>query len=445
MFLKFSKLTYLYYDTNKAGKKRSIGTMDNHKDIFKGLNGDLTEFADLVSSVLECPITLEDANHRLLAYSVHNHLSDPVRISTIISRRVPEKIINSLWKEGYMPRLLKESEPVIIPSLNNMEFARRAAIAVRKNEEVLGFIWALESARTFTDKDIDFLKLAAKEAKNQILQGHGRKNRQQENSQEFVWQLLTGHFESEQEIRDACAKRNIILPTLYSVVVFTFPAAIDQTVERHISYMLTTTQKIKASLYTVDQNRLIILASPSVQKDFTGSLSDFIESFITGMKTRFQIDGIKGGCGQSYESYLKARNTYDEAVYTIMLQDIFPDSAGRLMNFASLGAYQYLRDLAGRQLSNIYQLCLEQLREYDTKNNTNLFSTLKTFLYKDANPHDTANELHLHVNTIHYRLKRIGEITNINMKDPVAKMSLSLEILLMQYNVYMKNKKMTHT
>ena len=163
------------------------------------------------------------------------------------------------------------------------------------------------------------------------------------------------------------------------------------------------------------------------------------------MKARFQIDGIKGGCGQCYENYLKAKNTFDEAMYAIMLQDIFPDSARKLVNFASLGAYQYLRDLSGKQSSNIYQFCLKQLLEYDAKNNTNLFSTLKVYLDKDANPHETANELHLHVNTIHYRLKRIGEITNINMKDPVSKMSLSLEILLMQYNVYMENKKMTHT
>src|SRR4051812_4030829 len=52
----------------------------------KGLNGmaaskqtpfsegfdSLDEIADRISEVLHCPITIEDANHRLLAYSTHD-------------------------------------------------------------------------------------------------------------------------------------------------------------------------------------------------------------------------------------------------------------------------------------------------------------------------------------------------------------------------------------
>lgn len=53
-----------------------------------------------ISEVLQCPITIEDVNHRLLAYSTHDDRTDQARISTIIGRRVPEKVINSLWKDG---------------------------------------------------------------------------------------------------------------------------------------------------------------------------------------------------------------------------------------------------------------------------------------------------------------------------------------------------------
>ena len=65
------------------------------------------EFADRISSVLGCPITIEDGNHRLLAYSTHDDTTDQARIMTIIGRRVPEKVINSLWKDGFIPALLK--------------------------------------------------------------------------------------------------------------------------------------------------------------------------------------------------------------------------------------------------------------------------------------------------------------------------------------------------
>ena len=140
--------------------------MQKFKGILDGLHGDLTELADRISAMLDCPITIEDANHRLLSYSVHENLSDTVRISTIMNRRVPEKIINSLWKEGYIPALLKSESPVIIPSLPNTAFGKRAAVTIKKNQEILGFIWALETNRTFTEDDLEFLQYASKEAKN---------------------------------------------------------------------------------------------------------------------------------------------------------------------------------------------------------------------------------------------------------------------------------------
>lgn len=72
----------------------------------------LEEFADVISEILQCPITIEDVNHRLLAYSTHDERTDSARIATIMGRRVPEKIINNLWKEGIIPALLKNPEPI---------------------------------------------------------------------------------------------------------------------------------------------------------------------------------------------------------------------------------------------------------------------------------------------------------------------------------------------
>lgn len=414
--------------------------MVNHSSVFKGIHGDLTEFVDRISTVLDCPVTLEDANHRLLAYSIHDNLSDPVRIATIISRRVPEKVINNLWKEGYMPSLLKEDKPIVISSLNEMELGKRAAISVRKNKEVLGFIWALEANRPFSEEDLKFLKFAAKEAKNQLLQVQGKKKKHLESNQELVWQLLTGHFDTDEEIISVCNEKSISLPESFSIVVFTFPNIIDQSVERHISYMLSTTQKIKAALYTIDQNRLIIVAAPPVNNDFTQSLSNFISTFISGMTARFFIEQIHGACGQCYTSYIDARICYQEALYTLTLQDVFPAKKKDLINYASLGIYQYIKILH-EQKPNSFQNRLNNLQEYDKKNHSNLLITLETYLENDANPYQTATELHLHVNTIHYRLKRISEIGPVDLKAPLHKISLYMQFLLNRYECYINSKK----
>lgn len=79
---------------------------------FKVTFNNLEEFADIISEILQCPITVEDVNHRLLAYSTHDERTDSARVATIMGRRVPEKVINNLWKEGIIPALLKSREPI---------------------------------------------------------------------------------------------------------------------------------------------------------------------------------------------------------------------------------------------------------------------------------------------------------------------------------------------
>ncbi|MGM9927126.1 MAG: PucR family transcriptional regulator [Bacillus sp. (in: firmicutes)] len=402
--------------------------------IFQGVHGDLMEFVDRISAVLGCPVTLEDANHSLLAYSIHDDCSDPVRISTIISRRVPEKVINYFWKAGIIPALLKDVKPIIVSSMDELDLRKRAAVSIRKNNEVLGFIWALEETKPFTEDDLLFLQFSAKEAKNQLLQLQMKKNKRQENHQEFIWQLLTGHFVTEEEIKIVCSEQAIALPSTYSIIVFTFAAPIYDNTEKQIAYTLSTTQQIQASLYTIDQQKLIIIAGHINNHEHNQSLLQFMQTFISQMQIRFQIENIHGACGQTYHTYIDAKNSYQEALYALQLQQSFPSQKDFFTHYDHLGIYQYLKelhDIKGRNSS--YSKKIKELRQYDATNQANLTTTLKTFLQCDANPNDTASILHIHVNTVHYRIKRISEMVSLNLKDPLHKMAFYIEFLLDDY------------
>lgn len=54
---------------------------------------------------------------------------------------------------------------------------------------------------------------------------------------------------------------------------------------------------------------------------------------------------------------------------------------------------------------------LGRLESYDAANQTDLLETLETFLEESGNWSATAERLHVHVNTLRYRLKRIEELT----------------------------------
>ncbi|MDQ0219896.1 PucR family transcriptional regulator [Peribacillus cavernae] len=408
------------------------------REVFKGVFGDLMEFADRISSVLDCPVTVEDGNHRLLAYSTHGETTDQARISTIIGRRVPEKVINSLWKEGVLPALLKDEKPILVQSIEDVGLGKRAAISIRKNDEVLGFIWALEINKPFSEEDMDFLQLAAKEAKNQLLQLQLRKKRKEEGHEEFFWQLLTGHYQNEQEITAHLSQFSLQVPALFSVLVFEFADEITRDVERYISYMLTTTQKIKPYFFTTDHNRLILLIGAENTTGFPASISEFVPYFITQMKSRFHVSGITGAAGGIYQKLSEGMHSYQEALYTLKIKQAFPEDTETMTQYKELGIYQSLDMLVKSQYSETGNVSISMLTAYDAKNQTDLLQTLQVYLEKDCNPNEAAKQLHIHVNTLNYRLKRITDIGEINLKDPLQKMSLFLGFKLKQYEIFLK-------
>ncbi|MCM3099105.1 PucR family transcriptional regulator [Priestia megaterium] len=404
------------------------------KDPFKENFDTLEEFADRISEVLNCPITIEDANHRLLAYSTHDERTDQARIATIIGRRVPEKVINNLWKEGIIPKLLETNEPVRVKNINEIGLGDRIAISIWKNEEVLGFIWAVEIEKALGDEEVELLKKAANVLKNKLLQLQIRKYKREERSQEFFWKLLTGHIKSRQEISEAFYEAQITAPSTFSIAIFRFQEDITPEAERQISYMLKTMHRLKIVLYTIDCNDLILLLSLNAVENPLDEQRDFVDYFRGNMYERFDVAQIKASCSSIYSLHDHIEKSYKEALNVLDMKSKFPEETKEIINYQELGIYQFLDVILEKRVQDQFENhSLKKLTDYDLRHNSNLVETLEVFLNNDNNINEAAKELNVHMNTLSYRLKRISEIGDINLKDVNQKMTLYIDIKLMKY------------
>ncbi|MBT2256329.1 PucR family transcriptional regulator [Priestia megaterium] len=404
------------------------------KDPFKENFDTLEEFADRISEVLNCPITIEDANHRLLAYSTHDERTDQARIATIIGRRVPEKVINNLWKEGIIPKLLETNEPVRVKNINEIGLGDRIAISIWKNEEVLGFIWAVEIEKALGDEEVELLKKAANVLKNKLLQLQIRKYKREERSQEFFWKLLTGHIKSRQEISEAFYEAQITAPSTFSIAIFRFQEDITPEAERQISYMLKTMHRLKIVLYTIDCNDLILLLSLDAVENPLDEQRDFVDYFRGNMYERFDVTQIKASCSSIYSLHDHIEKSYKEALNVLDMKSKFPEETKEIINYQELGIYQFLDVILEKRVQDQFENhSLKKLTDYDLRHNSNLVETLEVFLNNDNNINEAAKELNVHMNTLSYRLKRISEIGDINLKDVNQKMTLYIDIKLMKY------------
>ncbi|MBT2627073.1 MULTISPECIES: PucR family transcriptional regulator [Bacillus] len=404
--------------------------MTNLSDPFKYSFDRLEDVADHISEVLQCPITIEDVNHKLLAYSTHSDCTDPARTSTIIGRRVPEKVINKLWKDGTIPALHKTDQPIRVKEIDEVGLSNRVAISIWKNNQVLGFIWALEIQKTLSDDDLLTLQMAAKAVRNKLLNLQIRKTKNEERSQEFFWKMLTGHIHEESEMAEGFHKLGMAVPPVFSVMIIRLQSEMTEKKERQLQYLQETTQQVHVLLATADYNELIILTAPKNDQPFK-DLKQFAFRIQKQLTERYKLGDASIAFGGIYESISNVYRSYQEALAVLKAKERFVRETKHLFSFSELGIYQYLDVLdEKRKHTGYFNYSLAKLEQYDQEHQSNLVETLERFIDADSNVNTAAKALNIHVNTLNYRLKRISQIAEFDLKNINEKFTMYLDIKL---------------
>ncbi|GAA0594855.1 sporulation transcriptional activator AdeR [Virgibacillus siamensis] len=386
--------------------------------------------ADRISEILKCPVTIEDSNHRLISYSKHEANVDDARVATIVRRKVPEKVINSLWENGVMAKLFESDEPVIVPPVDSVGLGQRIAVSVRKNQVILGFIWAQTNGDSADENMIQILKEAAQLAKNYLLQHQPRQRNSEESYKEFFWQLLSGNVRNKADIERQAKRFGIEFNGKLGVTLMEFGTDVTEMIERHAYYLTETLQQARVIFRLFDQNQLIMLTQLGTDKD---SFHDFTADFIHKMEERLHIKPIKGAYGLTYDSPEHITNSYKQALKVLELKDQFPENLQGIHGYHDLGVFQFINEIHKIRTRDVYyNESLEKLKQYDRKHRSELLVSLKIFLECDCNVHKASQLLHIHINTLNYRLKRISEIGTIDLRNYNQKMTLYLDLLVDQ-------------
>jgi purine catabolism regulator len=135
-----------------------------------------------------------------------------------------------------------------------------------------------------------------------------------------------------------------------------------------------------------------------------------------------------GGLGQIARDVESIPQAWREAQQALEIgRRLFGE--GKLHSFARLGIYRLLFPLYGEPaLLDFYQETLGPLLDVDNRGNTALLETLEGFFRCNGNLSETARAMHLHRNSLLYRLGRIEELLGRSLED--AELRLSLQIAL---------------
>jgi purine catabolism regulator len=119
-------------------------------------------------------------------------------------------------------------------------------------------------------------------------------------------------------------------------------------------------------------------------------------------------------------SYLDAAAAADFARLT---------NANHPLDAREIGVYRFLSAPGNREaLRTLRDDILGELLEYDHKQNGDLLLTLEGFFNANGHLTQTADNLHIHRNTLQYRLNRISELTGLDMSQPDTRLAIQLAV-----------------
>lgn len=385
-----------------------------------GVHGDLFAVADAAAAILDAPVTIEDAQSRVLAYSGLQELTDPARLSTIVGRRVPEQIVAHFRARGVFRKLAHSDEPIYVGA-GPEGIKPRLVIPVRAAGEWLGSIWAVvtgpveparvhELTRATTVLAMHLLRLraqtgAAGRAATDLLRAvlHGTGGPTEPWLPDGPWRVAalgtprsTATVDAKLDLWVAITRRHGWHQPLLADMDGSVVALL---VDHGGPHAAGTVQWLRAVITGVHPNDAELTAAiggaATGRADLPRSRAEAAE--VLRLQTNGQVRGPVVGIEEVWHVVVTAR---------------------------ARAAVRAEVSLLGGPLP--------ALVAHDRDHRTPYLETLAAWLDHFGDPTAAAGALHIHPNTLRHRLHRIADVTRLNLDSAQERLALQLQLLGLQ-------------
>ncbi len=367
---------------------------------------DLFALADAAAALVDAPVTIEDAQSRVLAYSSRQDVTDPARVSTIVGRRVPDEILASMRARGVFRRLARSSEPVFVPADPN-GMLPRLVIPVRAGGEWLGSIWAVVEERPPAGMVAELVQTASVVALH-LLRLRAQADLTRRVSADRLRGVLSG---------DAAGAVTWLPEGPWRVVLLAGP---ETDVPGQLDLWESVCRRYawpQPLLADLDSRVFAVVRDEGPAPGAWGWLRAVVEKAVTqdlrltaaAGHAAYEAGDLERSKGEALEVE-RARGSRAVASLEELWAEVTVNrAAASLRGDGLLGP-------------------LEALRHEDEQRGTAYLPTLAAWLDHPGEPSRAARSIHVHPNTMRYRMNRIADLAAVDLDDPSARLALRLQL-----------------
>ncbi|MBI0581285.1 helix-turn-helix domain-containing protein [Neobacillus cucumis] len=167
-------------------------------------------------------------------------------------------------------------------------------------------------------------------------------------------------------------------------------------------------------------NKVILLIStdhPAPQANITERLANLIR--IWGNKDGLEVSV---GIGSTYKGIEYISRSYDEAEKALAY--LANRNEQKMIHYENIGVNRLFIHQQPQEIERFLEETFAQL--LSEKNHHELEQTLLTYIQLNKSAIETAKKLHIHINTLYKRLKRIEELLNVDFNNPEDNLKIQL-------------------
>lgn len=380
---------------------------------------DLFALADHLANAVDGAVIIEDQMSRVLAYSDLRYGADQVRLETILGRRVPDGVRALFEQRGVFAHLAVSDEPLFVEGDRRLGLSGRMVVAVRAGRELLGSVW-MECVEPVADARHTALVDGSRTVALHLLRSRASADLERQVESELVIRLLEGTADT------AAVVSQLGLPQGQFRVVAMQAHVME---ERHAALLLTFERATTGfgwsrpgrsalfgnTLYTILPDDRLTAARAWVD-ELHASLPDqaVVSSGIGGAAAAVDLPASR----QEADECLALHETRPARTPPVAYDESWDDILLRRLHAVSR---------AGRAPT---RGPIVELRKHDAEHGTHYVPTLRAWLAASGDLAAAAAGLGVHPNTIRYRLRKMTEVTSIDLVDARKRRAMIIDLAI---------------
>jgi DNA-binding PucR family transcriptional regulator len=394
---------------------------------------DLFSLANAICSCIDAPVTIEDAESRVLAFSGRQDEADAMRIATVLGLRVPDDHltdVRAVLRELAASRRVRYFDPSVLGGGDVTQ--GRVAVAVLAGDILLGYIWAATAAPLSPPLE-EWLLQAADIVAVHLQQLAMGTDREQQRLSDRVGALLRGGSDS----RGVAAQLGLSGRPSVVVGMDVRPPGSGEEPSRGMADAGRLRTALAVHLAVVSRGAVVAYLGSTIFAVVPVRGADGAEfvvkscrDFLTRAdRARQAVIGVSS-IAASPADLARARGEVQRALRVLGARR--PGDGDRVALSVEVEIDALLLEL--RHLCEEHDIepngAFARLAAYDAQKRTDLLGTVRAWLDSHGDTVAAAEAQHVHPNTFRYRLRRASEIGKVDLAHPRERFALDLQFRL---------------